>query len=284
MNYITEAGTAGCPFIRSSIIVSAVAPALSCLSLHCCDRPGSWIQGRGITVKKLPFIDNIWLGGVWLCWAVALFFFIRGHSLYCFITAMLTLSGLLLYFFYIRTGFFYMFGRKQTDPEYVQTVPAPEPSSSPAEDNGLHTSVDRTVVARNTVFTGDISMDGDILIYGNLRGNIHVREGKIHIMPGGRAEGELCAPEVIIDGIVEGSCEAKSVDILERGSLHGTLRYISLSVRHGGVFVGQSEKMKQEDAPVCILPFNSPENEDENIRQINQGASGSPPSIPVDAQ
>lgn len=217
-------------------------------------------------MKKPPLIDDILLGSVWLFWTGALFFFIKGHPRYCLITGVLALSGGMFYFFNIRMGFFYMFGRKQTESGSAQIVPAPEPlSAMPREERKPATATECTVIARNTLFTGNIDMDGDIQIHGDVRGNVHVREGIIRVMPAGRVEGELCAPEIIIDGTVEGTCEAKSIDILEHGVLQGALRSISLSIRHGGVFIGQSEKLQQEDAPTRIVAFKSLGDDDETL-------------------
>nr|WP_257720392.1 polymer-forming cytoskeletal protein [Candidatus Sodalis pierantonius] len=96
-------------------------------------------------------------------------------------------------------------------------------------------------MAKSAVFTGDIDIEGDIHIWGKITGNIRAKEGAIHVMHAGEVEGELLAPEIIIDGKVEGTCCATTLDILEHGELHGVSRCAGMTIQRGGQFVGQSE-------------------------------------------
>ncbi|WP_323864075.1 bactofilin family protein [Xenorhabdus cabanillasii] len=103
-----------------------------------------------------------------------------------------------------------------------------------------------TIIAKNSVFKGDIDMEGDIQIWGKVVGNIRVKGGAIRVMHAGKVEGELSAPEIIIDGHVEGTCCAETLDILEHGELRGISRCGSMSIRRGGLFVGQSEQVENK--------------------------------------
>lgn len=105
-----------------------------------------------------------------------------------------------------------------------------------------------TVIAKHSQFTGNIKVEGDVQVYGEVIGNIHVTEGTIRVMHAGRIEGELNAPEIIIDGTVEGTCNALSIDILEHGELRGISRSVNLAIKRGGVFVGQSEQIEKPQA------------------------------------
>lgn len=98
-----------------------------------------------------------------------------------------------------------------------------------------------TLIAKSAVFTGDIDIEGDIHIWGKITGNIRVKEGAIHVMHAGQVDGELLAPEIIIDGKVDGTCCATTLDILEHGELHGVSRCAGMTIQRGGQFVGQSE-------------------------------------------
>lgn len=108
---------------------------------------------------------------------------------------------------------------------------------TPSIDTSLHC----TVIAGGTEFTGNIEVEGDIQVHGKIFGNISVKEGTLHIMHAGRVEGILEAPEIIVDGSIEGTGIAHAIEILEHGELRGTIRCSSLSIRRGGVFIGQSE-------------------------------------------
>lgn len=43
-----------------------------------------------------------------------------------------------------------------------------------------------TIIAKGTVFQGDINVDGDIQIWGKISGNINVKDGVIRVMHAGR--------------------------------------------------------------------------------------------------
>lgn len=100
-----------------------------------------------------------------------------------------------------------------------------------------------TVIAENTLFTGDIHIDGNIHIYGKFHGNINLTDGLIHVMRSGLVEGELTAPEIIIDGRVEGTCTGDEIEILEHGIMEGVSRSAAFSIRPGGCFIGTSERI-----------------------------------------
>lgn len=221
-------------------------------------------------MKKHHITDNILLSSVWLFWGITLVLFILDRHLLCLITGALSLLGLMLYFINIRTRIFHMFGKKQSE-----SSPAPAPMPLPAlssEDKRPFAQADSntgrrcTVIAKSTLFTGNIDVDGDIQVYGDVHGNVTVREGTVRVMHAGRVEGELNAPEIIIDGTVEGTCVAKSVDILEHGVLRGISRSCSLSIKRGGVFIGQSEllEIEESEASTSVVAFKNP-LDDEDI-------------------
>ncbi|MGL5949515.1 MAG: bactofilin family protein [Aeromonas sp.] len=116
-----------------------------------------------------------------------------------------------------------MFGRKN----------APTPSNA-------------TVIAQGTQFKGELHVRGDLHIYGELSGNISLVDGVLYVQQGGRVEGEIDAPTVIINGFVEGSCSAKEVEVLENGVLQGTFKGGCISIRKGGNFIGHSQPSASE--------------------------------------
>ncbi|MBT9431241.1 polymer-forming cytoskeletal protein [Candidatus Sodalis endolongispinus] len=128
-----------------------------------------------------------------------------------------------------------MFGKKMPAQAPLPPEPAPAGASPRLEKQRA------TLIAKSAVFAGDIDIEGDIHIWGKITGNIRVKEGAIHVMHAGQVEGELLAPEIIIDGKVEGTCCATTLDILEHGELHGVSRCAGMTIQRGGQFVGQSE-------------------------------------------
>ncbi len=128
-------------------------------------------------------------------------------------------------------------------------------STEPVHDTVMHeihedeesvskdASKQSTIVARDTVIRGNIEVDSDIQVYGEVIGNINTKEGSVRIMHSGHVEGEITAPVIIIDGRVDGMCRAKTIDILDHGELKGSSYCENLSIKAGGGFIGQSEKI-----------------------------------------
>lgn len=111
-----------------------------------------------------------------------------------------------------------------------------------------------TVVAGNTRFDGNLSASGQIYVYGSVHGNIDAAEGLVKVMRNGMVEGNIHAREIIIDGCVKGHCQAEIIDIHDNGHVDGTMAYGQLSIKKGGIFVGQADyKQPNESIKVIAL-------------------------------
>lgn len=148
-----------------------------------------------------------------------------------------------------------MFSKKKRGDASTIT-PASEPKHSnfiPSTDRNNHC----TVIAKGTEFTGNIEVENDIQVYGKIVGNISVKEGSIHIMHAGRVEGVLEAQEITVDGVIEGTSIAHFIEILEHGEFRGAIRCSSLSIRRGGIFIGQSEWLDDliDGCPSRVVEF-----------------------------
>lgn len=140
-----------------------------------------------------------------------------------------------------------MFSRKTETPKAAEPVaPVITEEKKPMPEQKLY-----TIIAKGTVFQGDINVEGDIQIWGKVVGNINVKDGVIRVMHAGQVEGELTAPDIIIDGLVKGICAANNLDILEHGELRGTSRCGSMSIKRGGIFTGQSEQVEHQAKSVA---------------------------------
>ncbi|MGP1931190.1 MAG: bactofilin family protein [Arsenophonus sp. ET-YP4-MAG3] len=112
---------------------------------------------------------------------------------------------------------------------------------------------DVTIISKKSFLTGNISISGDIYVWGQIKGNIIVTEGTIHIMQCGKIEGEIEASNIIIDGFVDGVCFGNNLNILEHGALQGISRVSHMSIKSGGIFIGQSEKIEHQTEKVIPL-------------------------------
>ncbi|MGU3415044.1 polymer-forming cytoskeletal protein [Enterobacteriaceae bacterium C23F] len=113
-----------------------------------------------------------------------------------------------------------------------------------------------TVVAGNSRFDGNLSASGQIYVYGSVYGNIDAAEGLVKVMRNGMVEGNIHAREIIIDGHVKGHCQAEIIDIHDNGHVDGTMAYAQLSIKKGGIFVGQAD-YKQSNETIKVIALKN---------------------------
>ncbi len=95
------------------------------------------------------------------------------------------------------------------------------------------------VIGRTTRVRGRVSGDGDLLIEGNVEGDITVR-GDLTIAEGGRATSTIEAGAVTLRGELEGDVRASGVVRIEAGArVRGDMQGESVSLEEGAEFVGR---------------------------------------------
>lgn len=114
------------------------------------------------------------------------------------------------------------------------------------------TSSQETVVANGATFTGDIHLRGTLRVYGRVIGNIEVSDGCVYVMGDGEVEGEIKTPCLVLNGLLKGACKAITVNILAHGCLQGDCHSTSLSVVKGGILIGHSLNLDDDNQTVHI--------------------------------
>lgn len=99
---------------------------------------------------------------------------------------------------------------------------------------------------------------------GSVKGQITVEQTLI-VSQSGRVKGDIFAGKVIINGIVEGSCHASSIEILENGQVNGTLFSDDLSIERGGKFNGDIKPAEKEQV-VDIATKDKPQTSDKKVK------------------
>lgn len=88
---------------------------------------------------------------------------------------------------------------------------------------------DTTIVSREAVVVGDIHFSGNLDVEGVVQGNIFGRpesEALVRVVHGGRVEGEIRAPDVVVNGIVEGDIYSTShLELAPKGRVKGSVYY-----------------------------------------------------------
>ncbi|RUT67150.1 ABC transporter [Morganella morganii] len=127
--------------------------------------------------------------------------------------------------------------KDKTESVKIEQVKAEPIKNEPAGKN-------ITIVGSGCEITGDITLGGNIEIYGKVKGNINAGTFKVSVMEKGVIEGDVTAEYVSINGLMMGTCCAKNTEILQKSELNGVCRAEAFSIITGGRFVGQSEPYK----------------------------------------
>ncbi|WP_167613240.1 bactofilin family protein [Cedecea colo] len=137
-----------------------------------------------------------------------------------------------------------MFRKKsQKAAEVAENIPALPGVTAPVEITQVAQDARRcTIIAQDTVFTGNTEIEGDIQVYGIMQGHINLKDGILYVMRDGFIDGEFTAPGIIINGRVKGTCISENIEIHEHGSMEGISRSNAFSIRPGGAFLGQAER------------------------------------------
>lgn len=188
---------------------------------------------------------------VWLCWGAALLLYVQGSPSFLWPVAPILLVFLVWLVEKVR-----MFGRK---------------------NGGTATaSAEATVIAAGTRFKGELQVEGNLEVHGHVNGTIQLTGGVLRIMQGGQVEGDVSAPRVFINGLLEGSCSSAEMEILESGNMQGIFKGGSLSIRKGGNFVGQSHPTvanKVDPVLQALSETRAPDNKN-NVPQTPKGKMG----------
>lgn len=92
-----------------------------------------------------------------------------------------------------------------------------------------------SLIASGAELVGDMNLKGAVQIDGTVRGALQAHEGLVRVSAGGRVDGEIRAPHVIIDGQVDGDIHA--IERLELGAqarVKGNLHYGLIETAMGG--------------------------------------------------
>lgn len=190
-----------------------------------------------------------------LCfWSLALAAWVYGAFGWAMALACLTLMAFTLH--PIQQQVFIMFRKMKPtqQPPENRVVTAPSlPEKEPAREE----KQSNTVIAADVRFDGNIAATGQVYIYGAVYGNIEAGSGIVKVMRSGLVEGNITSRELIVDGAVNGQCRVENLDIHENGRINGAIAYAALSVKKGGVLVGQSESWIPAESKTNIIDFSA---------------------------
>ncbi|WP_375753953.1 polymer-forming cytoskeletal protein [Vibrio sp. HN007] len=103
-----------------------------------------------------------------------------------------------------------------------------------------------TIIAEGAKVTGELTLSGNIQVDGKVSGKLQT-DKLVTISPSGRIDGEIYAEKAIINGLFEGEIFAKSIEILGNGQLKGEVSSSELIIHKGGVFLGNSKTVSDDE-------------------------------------
>ncbi|GEM79063.1 bactofilin family protein [Vibrio superstes] len=116
-----------------------------------------------------------------------------------------------------------------------------------------------TLIAKGCHVEGQFKLESDMHVDGTVVGQVSVEQTLI-VSQSGRVTGDIFAGKVIVNGIIDGSCHANSIEILENGQVKGTIYTDDLSIERGGKFNGDTKPAVKEQIVELASKEESPKN------------------------
>ena len=133
-----------------------------------------------------------------------------------------------------------------------------------SKDKGSNTHCD-TLISVKTEITGDVKFTGGLHIDGVIKGNLVAEAGSgavVRVSDKGRVEGQISAPNIIINGKVIGDVHASEyIELAKKAQVTGDVYYQMMEMVMGAEVNGKLHhqakgdgRKKPEPAPVVVTP------------------------------
>ena len=128
------------------------------------------------------------------------------------------------------------------------TPPAQAQAGAPPRTAGRTASV----LAADLIFEGNISGDGELLIDGAVKGDVHV--SRLIVGEHAHVKGIIRGAYIEVRGHVHGDIEGKAVRLLETAHVEGDITHEQLSIDVGAFFQGRCAQFR----PAAAQPAPQP--------------------------
>ncbi len=139
-----------------------------------------------------------------------------------------------------------LFGKPDTKP--AEPPPPPQrPSIAPAPPVARPGSSSACVIGPKIKIVGELSGDEDVLVEGQLEGEIRITRD-LRVGAGGVVKAKVAAQSIIVSGEIVGDCEASGrVELQSTGKLTGNIRAPKIVIAEGAMFRGNSDMSGRRD-------------------------------------
>ena len=101
----------------------------------------------------------------------------------------------------------------------------------------------QSLLSSATRMVGDLYFSGDLFLEGCLKGNIYAEEGKpakLVVAESSVVEGEIHAPNIVINGKVHGAIySSKHIELAAKAMVEGSIHYNLIEMVKGSHLIGQ---------------------------------------------
>ncbi len=146
-------------------------------------------------------------------------------------------------------------GLPSTLPAPVAPMEGMPVSTTPSGYQGSRTTA---TIGENVLIAGQIFAKEDLVIDGQVDGNIELLENKVTIGKAARIKATIKARDVVIHGTVHGNVEASDkIDLRRDAHLVGDIRAARIAIEDGAIFKGSIDVTKVEVPKAAPRPANS---------------------------
>lgn len=127
----------------------------------------------------------------------------------------------------------------------VHQMTSPPPAS--AQPRATEPAVRGSAIGKAVSIIGDIFSEEDLFVDGEVKGKLDVKNSRLTIGPNGKAQSNVKAREVIIQGRVQGDVEAtQKITIRKEGSLVGNIKTTGIVIEDDAYFKGSIDIVRKE--------------------------------------
>lgn len=110
-----------------------------------------------------------------------------------------------------------------------------------------------TLIGAGTTIAGDLEFTGGLHIDGSVKGTVKATESNasLTLSQQGRLEGEVHAPHIVLDGVVEGDLyAAEKLELAGNARIHGNVYYNLIEIAVGAEVNGQLIRQTGDAEPL----------------------------------
>jgi cytoskeletal protein CcmA (bactofilin family) len=132
-----------------------------------------------------------------------------------------------------------------------------------------------SIIAPSTKFKGTLSGTDSLLIAGHFKGEIKC-EGLVRVDRGGRIQGVINSPYVIVEGEINGDImSAEHVELREKARVVGNIHTTKIVMAEGCILQGEVQMPKEGDKPFVFVEKRKNQEEKQNKVSPSKGANKS---------